>query len=70
MDSNHRMAESKSAALPTWRIPYCFLVCCGLGSAGTWCLLIIDMKQNSIIHMVNIIGTRFINRLLENTLLL
>ena len=70
MDSNHRMAESKSAALPTWRIPYCFLLCCDLGSAGTWCLLIIDMKQNNIIAIVNIIGTRFISILLENTLLL
>ena len=24
MDSNHRMLESKSSALPTWRIPYIF----------------------------------------------
>ena len=70
MDSNHRMSESKSDALPTWRIPYCFLVCCGLGSSGTWCLLIIDMKENSIIAMANIIGTRFISIRLENMLLL
>ena len=68
MDSNHRMAESKSAALPTWLIPYCFLLCCGLGSAGTWCLLIIDMKQKSITAIVNIIGKCFTDILLENTL--